>query len=211
MRALLDRVERPEALSLVIAAMVSYSLRDFDYGGLNEAVGSLGFATSFLAALLVIAASGLVSLVFYFVFSAAATAAGRFILGGKGDYRDVRLALAWGLAPQIWALFFRLPAVLLWPGAVAVLRGGGREIEFGPIKMKPFFSEEVPLYQVLLVGCVELGIFIWYLVVGSQTLAEAHGFSSLRGFANLLLAVILPFVALLVVVAAVALTSWSGS
>ena len=211
MRALLDRVERPEALSLVIAAMVSYSLRDFDYHSLNEVVGSLGFATSSLAALLVLAVSGLVALFFYFVFSAAAAAAGRMMLGGKGTWADVRLAVAWGLAPQIWAFLFRLPAVLLWPGAVSILRGSGRRIEIGSISFTPYFSEDVPLYQVLILLCLELGFFLWYLAVGSQTLAEAQGFSSLRGLANLLLAVVLPFAALMVIAAALVLTNWSGS
>jgi hypothetical protein len=209
MRAILDRSDRRGALAIVIAAIVSFSLRDLDIDGLAEAGASLGLATAMLISILAIAGVVLVAMLFYFVISAAAALVGRWMLGGTGSFRDVRHAVAWGLAPQVWALFFRLPALLLWPDAVAMLRGGRGRIQIGDIEITPFFSPDVPIYQVILLGLVELGFFIWYLVVGSQTLGEAHGFSSMRGFGNLLLAVVFPFVALIVIVVAIVLAAWT--
>lgn len=209
MRAILDRPDRRGALAIVIAAIVSFSLRDLDIDGLTEAGASLGVTTAMLISIVAIAGIVLVSMLFYFVMSAAAALVGRWILGGAGSFRDVRHAVAWGLAPQVWALVFRLPVLLLWPDAVAMLRGGRGKMRLGDIEITPFFSPDVPIYQVILIGLVELGFLIWYLIVGSQTLAEAHGFSSMRGFANLLLAVVLPFVALIVIVVAIFLAAWT--
>ena len=90
-----------------------------------------------------------------------------------------------------------------------MLRGGRGKIALGDIEITPFFSEDVPLDQVLVIGVLELAFFIWYLVVGSQALAEAQRFSSARGLANLLLAVVLPFVALLVLILAGFLAAWT--
>jgi Yip1 domain len=209
MRAILDRPDRRGALAIVIAAIVSFSLRDLDVEGLAEAGASLGVPTAMLISILAIAGVVLVAMLFYFVVSAAAALVGRWMLGGTGSFRDVRHAVAWGLAPQVWALFFRLPALLLWPDAVATLRGGRGKIQLGDLEITPFFSPDVPIYQVVLIGLVELGFFIWYLIVGSQTLGEAQRFSSMRGFGNLLLAVVLPFVALIVIVVAIFLAAWT--
>jgi hypothetical protein len=209
MRAVLDAAKKPAAISIVIAAMLSFSLRDLDVQGFGDVEAALGLSTVLLLVPLVLAAMSLAGIVFYFVVSAAATVIGRWMLGGSGTYRNVRLAVAWGLAPQVWALLYRLPVLLLWPDAVAHLRGGRGKIAVGDLEITPFFSPDVPLYQVIVIGCLELAFFVWYLTVGSQTLGEAQGFSSLRGLANLLLAVVLPFVALLVVIIAGALAVWT--
>lgn len=209
MRAVLESAVRPASISIVIAAMVSFSLRDLDVQGLAQVQQSLGLSTVMLLAPLVLAFVSLFGIGFYFMVSGAATVIGRWMLQGTGTFRDVRLGVAWGLAPQVWALFFRLPVLLLWPDAVAMLRGGRGKIALGDIEITPFFSEDVPFYQVLVIGVLELAFFIWYLVVGSQTLAEVQGFSSMRGLANLLLAVVLPFVALLVLILAGFLAAWT--
>lgn len=211
MRAILDRAGRRGALAIVVAAIVSFSLRDLDVEGLAEAGASLGVPAAMLISLLAIAGVVLVAMLFYFVISAAAALVGRWMLGGTGSFRDVRHAVAWGLAPQVWALLFRLPVLLLWPDAVAMLRGGRGKIQLGDFEITPFFSPDVPAYQVILVGLVELGFLVWYLIVGSQALGEAHRFSSMRGLGSLLLAVVLPFVALIMVVVAGFLAAWTVS
>jgi hypothetical protein len=209
MRAVLDTAKKPAAIAIVVAAMLSFSLRDLDIQGFNEVALALGLSTVLLLAPLVLVVMSLVGIAFYFVVSAAAVVIGRWMLGGSGTYRDVRLAVAWGLAPQVWALFFRLPVLLLWPDAIALLRGGRGKIAVGDLEITPFFSPDVPLYQVIVIGCLELAFFVWYLTVGSGALGEAQGFSSLRGLANLLLAVVLPFVALAVVMIAGFLAVWT--
>lgn len=209
MRAILEGPDRRGALAIVIAAVVSFSLRDLDVGGFAEAGESLGVPAAMLISIVAIAGVVLFAMLFYFVISAAAALVGRWMLGGTGSVRDVRHAVAWGLAPQVWAIFFRLPILFLWPDAVAMLRGGRGKIRVGDLEITPFFSPDVPIYQVILIGLVELGFLIWYLIVGSGTLGEAHGFSSMRGFANLLLAVVLPFVALLVLIVAGFLAAWT--
>jgi hypothetical protein len=208
MREILDSPVRKGSVAVVIAASVSYALRDLKIPEMRKAAESLGIAGSLLVGLGVVVALVITSLIFYYVVSAAATFAGRAILGGSGNYANVRKAVAWGLAPQVWGVFFRLLAIAFWPEAVALLQGTQPAFRMGDIEFTPIFGA-VPFHETLIVGLGELAIFIWYLIVGGQTLAEAHGFSSLRGVANLILAVVLPFVILLILAAAFALTMWT--
>src|SRR5688500_1948837 len=101
MRAILDSSEKPATIAIVIAAMASFSLRDLDVQGFNDAALALGLSTALLLAPLILAVMALVGIVFYFLVSAAATVIGRWMLGGSGTYRNVRVAVAWGLAPQV--------------------------------------------------------------------------------------------------------------
>ena len=170
---------------------------------MRRAAEALGLPASMLIAIAVILVGGLVSLLFFFALSAAATVSGRYILGGTGTFGDVRTALAWGLAPQVWALIYRLPGILFWPEAMAALNGGNRRVRVGggePDLDLSFIAG--PAAPVIVLGLLELAVLIWYLVAGSRTLAEAQRFSSARGLANLLIAVVLPFVVIAVIAAA---------
>ena len=191
---MLEHPERRQSFAVVVAAAVSWSLRDLSLVELSKAATSLGLSTSMLIALAVLCVGGLVSLLFFYVFSAAATAAGKYMLGGTGEFKDVRTAIAWGLAPQVWAILFRVPAVIFWPEAVAGIRGSKRRVDLTPGEPSIALSLiDAPTYQLVILISLEVGILAWYLTTGSRTLAEAQGFSSARGLANLLIAVVLPF------------------
>ena len=87
--------------------------------------------------------------------------------------------------------------MVFWPGVAgphnASLRVGSETLVLKSLNL----TAGVVAYSV-----VEAAVLVWYLVVGSRTLAEAQGISSWRGFANLLLAVVLPFVVIAVIAAA---------
>lgn len=195
MRWMLDHPQRRQSFAVVAAACISILLRDLDIRLLRNVGDMLGASATALVILFGIALAICVSVVAFFVFSAAATVAGR-MLGGGGMFRDVRTAVAWGLAPQAWAIVYRIPAVLIAPDAVSAVNRPGIRIAADTIELTPLTSE----FFVLMV--LELVFLVWYCVVGSGTLGEAHRFSSLRGFATLLLAVVLPFALILVIIAA---------
>jgi len=125
-------------------------------------------------------------LLFYF-FAWVAYMAGKF-LEGTGSHADIRLALAWGLAPIIFALLWRLPARLFGPAPETGVRltEGIWHIEQSRMSGGCLIA--------LVFGVLELTLFLWYLVVGSRTIAEAHRFSAWRGFATLLIVAITPIV-----------------
>ena len=126
-------------------------------------------------------------LLFYF-FAWVAYMAGKF-LEGTGSHADVRLALAWGLSPIIFALLWRLPARLFGPAPDA-----GRVISDSGWWRIETSQMSGGCLAALVFGVLELTLFIWYLVVGSRTIAEAHRFSAWRGFATLCIIAITPFV-----------------
>jgi hypothetical protein len=197
MRWMLDHPERRQSFAVVIAAVLSTYLRDLDRVQAGRAIEALGLSASMVMALAVIAVMVCVSAVFFFAFSAAAVAAGR-LLGASGTFGEVRTALAWGTAPQVFALIYRLPIAIFFPHLVR--RSVSPEVNVGSTDL--VFSTIDFSAGAIVLALVELAVLVWYLVVGSRTLAEAQKISSMRGFANLLMAVVLPFVALMVVMLA---------
>ena len=196
MRWMLDHPARRWSFLVVAAAVTSMLLSDFNAQEFGKAVNALGIPNSVVVAVLVVINVSIASVVVFFGLAATATAAGR-LLGGMGTFGGVRTAVAWGFAPHVWALLYRVPVLLFWPEVV----GAGRtQIRVG--------SESLVLNSMNLTGgvvayaVVEVAVLVWYLVVGSRALAEAQGISSWRGFANLLLAVVLPFVVIAVIAAA---------
>jgi len=122
---------------------------------------------------------------------------GRF-LGGTGRIRDVRAAFAWGLAPAIWALLYRVPVALsLWSSrnAVVPLRDGKVGFEHQRI------ADGCGAGLVILL--LEVAVFAWCVAVSSHTVAEAHKFSAWHGLGTILLSALTPFVVILAAVLAV--------
>jgi hypothetical protein len=205
MRWMLDHPERRQSFAVVVAAAVSWSIRDLSIPELSGLGDSLGLSTAILVGLLAIFLVTLMSLLFFFAQAAAATAAGRYFLGGTGRFGEVRTALAWGLAPQVWAMFYRIPAAIFWPQAMAQIGGNKRRLRIGEVE--DALTLDLPSFSTpfVVLALLEIGCLVWYLVVGSRTLAEAQRFSPAKGLANLLVAVVLPFVVMIVIVAAAAL------
>lgn len=205
MRSILDRHKRRGLIALPIAAFFSTLIGQTDWRQLGRAVAEQGslFVVGVLAAGILFAA--LVAMALYLLFALAATLAGRF-LGGDGAFHDVRAAVAWGAAPFVWALLYRIPAAIFWSDAYRALHGNNEpRLQVGAAGLDLTFTtvSAAPLWQVLILGAIDLVLIAVYLFVGSSTLAEAHGVSSWHGLGTLLLMIAMPIVALLVVVLAV--------
>src|SRR5690348_16038552 len=105
---------------------------------------------------------------------------GRF-LGGSGEIRGVRAALAWGLAPAIWALLYRVPAAFWFTPSSSAIRMRGGNVAFDPGKLADGCG------VALVFALLELVVFVWCAYVMSNTLAEAHRFSAWHAFGTLVL------------------------
>jgi hypothetical protein len=199
MRGILERPEPMPAISLVLAAAVSIALRDIDVAGLREVALSFGNAMASLIVIALLTAATLVALVMFYACLTAAMWSGRTLLGGAGTLRDIRLALAWGVVPQILAMSYRLPALFFWSGDPPRARAESIGVTLS-LSASGAPSDSWP-YLIL-----ELAFAAWYLFVASRALGEAQRFSSWKGLANLLLAIVGPLIALLVIAAAAFLT-----
>ena len=184
MRRILDRgpSSRREIITLVLAAFLSSVARDLKPVDIERNVGAV--------VVLTIVLSALVAVCVFYLFAWGAMLAGR-IVDGTGTVAQVRTALAWGTAPAILALVYRIPMMFVAPPRV-VFRAED-------------FTASAP--QLLILGVLDVVVLVWYLIVGSITLSEAQGISSWAGLGNLLLAWILPFVAIGAVVLAYVLAT----
>jgi hypothetical protein len=134
----------------------------------------------------------IVTLLFFYLFAYAAWGIGR-LMEGSGTPRDVRRAVAWGLTPAVWALLYRIPAVFLLPRSDSTVRFGEKlRIDTGGLG--------TGCAAALIFGALELVLVVWCTVVLSNTVGEAHRFSSWRGLATVVLTSIAP---LIIVIAAV--------
>jgi hypothetical protein len=186
MRRILDQPRDRMVIPLLLLAFLSAVFRDLSLSGLRQAATTtspLLLAVIITGVLMVVA---LVTLLLFVGLSWIVAGIGRF-LGGQGRAREVRSAVAWGLAPFIWALLYRLPAAFFQPASAE-----GRALELAEL-----FEFGGAAFAFAL---VEVLIIVWYLIVASATLGEAHRFSSWRGFATLMIALISP---LILIVAAV--------
>ena len=116
------------------------------------------------------------------------------LLEGTATAREIRSAMAWGAAPAVWALLYRLPVAVLWPGSESRMRVGSEQLIIKPSLMG------MGCVGMVIFTAVELTMFIWLLVVASNTLGEANRFSTARGFGTIVLTSISP---LLITLAAV--------
>ncbi len=184
MRRILDAGRDRMIIPLVLLATVSAILGDFDRSSLDR-LRKVPVHFGLLAVGICIAVAAVFILLFY-VFSWIAYGVSR-LLEGTGTPREVRSAMAWGLAPIIWAISYRLAAVLLWSGPMANrMRVGPGELTFRPEAMG------AGCIGTVIFGALELTMLIWYFVVASNTVAEANRFSAARGFGTLVLTGISP-------------------
>ena len=187
MRRILDAGR--DRLGLLIVILASYSAM---FGDLEKSeMSALRRQQEIPFALIVIGlfvAVPLFGLLVYYLFSWVAYAIGR-ALEGTGKPAQVRSAAAWGLAPVVWALLYRLPASLFFAGSEAVKVWKHLSVDTGR-----FGSGCI---AIVIFGALELTTLIWCITVSSNTIAEAHGFSSWRGLATFLLTAITPAILLI--------------
>lgn len=182
MRRILDAGR--DRMGLVIVLLASYSAM---FGDLEKSELSalrnqqqIPFALVLLGLFVAVPLFGFL---LYYIFSWVAYAIGR-ALEGTGKPAQVRSATAWGLAPIVWALLYRVPASLFFAGSDAVKVGKHLSVDTGR-----FGSGCI---AIVVFGALELATIIWCVAVSSNTIGEAHGFSSWRGLATFLLTAITP-------------------
>jgi len=187
MRRILDAGRDRMIIPLVLLTGLSFIFGDADRTSFTslEPDKRLKFTLIFAAA---VVGGLLICLILFYLFSWAAYAIGR-TMEGQGSARDVRSALAWGAVPFIWALLYRIPAVIWFPVTKTQVGTGGHT----RFTFSPGMAGHGCMTAALL-GILELTIVIWYVIVASNTIGEAHRFSSWRGLGTLLLTAITPLV-----------------
>jgi hypothetical protein len=182
-------------LPLVLLTILAGSLKEANVAALGEALTSVGPAKAAMiaGAFLVVCLLGIGA---FYALSWVVWAVGRFF-EGSGGIAAVRQAVAWGLAPRVWTLLYRVPMAIFFPRHTPLVeagKGDGGRIFFDP----GTFAQGCGIG--LLLSFVELLLLVWWAYVASRTLGEAHGFSGWKGFATLLVSMISP---ILIVFAAI--------
>jgi hypothetical protein len=194
MREILDSRPDRMVIPFVVLVMVSGVFGDFNRKEFNN----LPHTSPQVVAIMCVAAIAVMALLVLLFYGVAWVVAlvGR-LFEGQAKAGEVRSALAWGAAPIIWALLYRVPAALLLPQVdVQKIDFGDRAFRINPSQ----FSHGCVVG--LIFGLLELGVLVWYLVVASRTLAEAHRFSAWRGLATLLLVGAAPFIIIIAAILA---------
>ena len=174
MKRVLSSDERRYVIPIVVLAIASTMLNEMQKRQDLRSIPAVPMAQLGLIVICIVIATVLSMLLVFYGLSWVAVGAGR-LLDGTGEPRDVRAAMAWGMAPIVWAIVYRLPASLLFER---------------PQQLR------VDSNWILLVvlAFLEITVFAWWLITTSSTLGVAHRFSTLRGFATLLLVLAAPVV-----------------
>lgn len=176
---------------LVLLAMLSLTLRSVSLAQWREIATKEPHVIPIVCATLACVA-GVGILIFYLVAWIGRIVAG--LLEGRGTTSDTRVALAWGLAPTILAIAYRLPAILVRPSVGVTRLSNGGHVSFS--------FEALPHGWGLLLLIADWVVAAWTVIATSCTLAGVHRFSALRGAVTLGGATIAP--AIVVVGAAIA-------
>jgi len=107
--------------------------------------------------------------------------------GGTGSWEEVRTAVAWASIPFIAKLILWVPQLLLFGREMFTTVMPSLEVEHNPLMWAAF----------ILLELVDLILTVWYYVVLSKSIGEAHDFSAWKGFFALIIGILLfllPFV-----------------
>ena len=184
MRRILEGGRDRMVIPIVALFAVSGFLGDLDKGAM-EGLGRQQVPFPVLFAGLMLLAV-VVMLVMFYLYAWALFGIGR-LLEGTGTVREVRSAAAWGLVPAIWALLYRIPVAAFWPDSLPAkteVRAGQWSFSPGALGMG--------CLGIVLVVLLEFVVFAWCVTLSSNTLGEAHRFSSWRGLATMVLTLISP-------------------
>jgi len=141
----------------------------------------------------------IVALLLFYLFAYLTWGIGR-LLGGTGNRRSVRVALAWSFAPLIWALLYRIPVALFQPAVGASLekRSTAAALHSAIAAMSLY-----ALVSSALLALLTIVVDVWCFVIAGVGLSEVNGFSTWRGAGTLGFALLAP----LIVVAAYFISS----
>jgi hypothetical protein len=187
MRRILDRPDR-WSLQIVFLAFVCASVNDIDIRHFTRILPGIHLMPGLAALALAIIIGGFLWIATLFILSWIATVIGRQ-MGGEGNARDVRAALAWAMVPIVWSPIYRLPLVLLGIGANINPNANARQ------EVLNFVSRGGCSMLVLFFG-FQLLFAIACVVLASFTVAEAERFSAQKGFLNVAITIALPLMLL---------------
>lgn len=200
MRRILDQPRDRMIVPLLLLGMISGFLSDYDLGALVQLLRRP--PTPYLPLIILGGVLGSAAFLFLFFLGFAWLVAylGRR-LEGTGNPKGMRSAIAWGLAPIIWGLLFRVPVSLYF--AFGTGSYGKQKVDLdgsNVIVDAGLFSHGCAWGAALV--CVEIAILFWWLAATSVAIGEAHRFSGWQGFGTLLLALAVPLLLILSLVIA---------
>ena len=186
-RRILDAGSHRAVIALVLLAIFSAFISDLEVRGAQEAVRQLeGYMVALIVAGVLVGVT-VAALALFYVLSWMTFLVGR-VLEGKGEPVEIRTALAWSLAPQVWALLYRVPLAFFMPADNAFVQAEGSRFSITPGRLAAGCGTAAA------VALVELAVFVWMIVLASNAVGEAHRFSTLRGFGTLVLCGAIPLV-----------------
>jgi hypothetical protein len=185
MRRVLDGGRDRWALPIVVLATLCSAFSDTDIRRLQAVLPSLSFGSAVALVALGLIVDALCWIGLLYLVALAATFVGRR-LDGQSEIADVRAALAWSVAPAIWAVFVRIPLTIyayrLVPQAVV------------PRKLVFDFIANGGCTFAILALTFEVLLYAWVAWVASSTVAEALRFSTWKGFATIAIVAAVPVV-----------------
>lgn len=183
LRYMIDRKSIGYGIFVIVIASIGTGILSFsDTGMLSSfSLPAILFISIFLAMAF--------SVPFYFLNAAMYMLIGK-MLGGKGQWKQMCLAIASGSLPMIGMLPVALLALILYGKSLYVEPAG----VFAVTNMSLFFY--------LFYFIVMIGLSIFGIVILSRAIGYAHQFSALRGFGTIMIfaGVVFVFVFILVIV-----------
>jgi hypothetical protein len=176
---------------LVLLATASAVIRDVRWQAYRHSPQLHSMAPSGWIIACVLVGVFLAAILFFYAFAFVAWGVGR-LLGGSSEQRTVRLAVAWSLAPVIWALLYRVPVALFAPAMLAKSAGLGDLITVFR-SMAASMSASVVVTAVI-VAVLNLAVALWAAVIASVALSEVNRFSIWRGAATLIFSLLAPLI-----------------
>jgi Yip1 domain len=187
MRRILDSSGSRWGLQIAALASICASVKDADVSRVEPSLPGLKLMPLMSIVALGMIAQAIAWIVFVFFVAAIALPVGRF-LGGKARFMDIVTALGWALVPAIWSVLYRVPFVLLVAPTFQVHeKANPRDV------LLNFFSHGGCSVVVIYLFCT-IAFELWCVILASFTVAEAQGFSTQKGFVNVVAAIVLPIV-----------------
>lgn len=187
MRRILDAPPDRMVLPLLLLAAVSGFIGDVNIAEMQKIYPTLDPRMKLLGPLIPIAML-LVTAILFYLSSWVAYAIGR-AMEGTGTVTAVRSALAWGLAPAVWALLYRIPKMWLKPAVeLTQVSIGDMKVAFDPSRVAGGCG------TVMLFGILDLLVLVGWIAITSNTIAEAHDVSGARGFGIVAALLVTPIV-----------------
>lgn len=184
MRRILDGGGDRWSAQIILLAFVCASVNDTDAYRLGEVLPGLNTTSIIAMVALGLFLGASMWIVLWLFLSWIAMLIGR-LMGGAGSARDIRAALAWGVAPVIWSALYRIP-VIVYERRFPV----GPRIDVRQVLLD--FAAHGGCTMIVVYLALQSFILLWCLVVATGTMAEAQRFSIEKAFANVAITLAVP-------------------